>query len=242
MENFRYADIRQDKPKKGGSSLDALRQLIIIAGHSGSGKTEFAVNLALALARQEPVTLVDLDIINPYFCSRERQALLEEAGIELISPASSSRMADLPALPAEVARIFTAKRRAILDLGGDRDGARILGRYRPQLDAASPDLWLVLNANRPRTAQVCDALALLREIEAACQRRCTGIVNNTHLCERTRPEDLLAGAALAEAVGQAAGVPVICHVATAGILSQIPPQVLAGTRFPIEIRMKKPWE
>ena len=52
-------------------------RLTIVTGHYGTGKTEFSVNLALALAKEgRPVALADLDIVNPYFRSRERRSLL----------------------------------------------------------------------------------------------------------------------------------------------------------------------
>ena len=185
------------------------RRITIIAGHYGSGKTEFAVNLALSAAKSAQVTLADLDIVNPYFCSREREEELADAGVTLIAPAKSTHHADVPALPPEM---------------------------------ANPDLWIVLNANRPQTSSPEQALALLRRIEAACSRRCTGVVNNTHLCGMTRPEDVLKGAALTQQVAKDAKVPVVCHLATQEIFTRISPDALSGKRFPIAIRMKKPWE
>ena len=219
------------------------RRITIIAGHYGSGKTEFAVNLALSAAKSAQVTLADLDIVNPYFCSREREEELADAGVTLIAPAKSTHHADVPALPPEMARIFADQDRfSIIDAGGDDAGARVLGRYRPQFDAANPDLWIVLNANRPQTSSPEQALALLRRIEAACSRRCTGVVNNTHLCGMTRPEDVLKGAALTQQVAKDAKVPVVCHLASQEIFTRISPDALSGKRFPIAIRMKKPWE
>lgn len=110
------------------------RRITIIAGHYGSGKTEFAVNLALSAAKSAQVTLADLDIVNPYFCSREREEELADAGVTLIAPAKSTHHADVPALPPEMARIFADQDRfSIIDAGGDDAGARVLGRYRPSL-------------------------------------------------------------------------------------------------------------
>ena len=103
------------------------RQITVIAGHYGSGKTEFAVNLALSAAKTEKVVLADLDIVNPYFCSREQEERLKAAGVTMITPSPICRTADVPALPAEVARIFTdTSSRSILDVGGDGIGAKVL--------------------------------------------------------------------------------------------------------------------
>lgn len=220
------------------------RRITIIAGHYGSGKTEFAVNLALSAAKSAQVTLADLDIVNPYFCSREREEELADAGVTLIAPAKK-----VPTTPTF--RPFLRRWPASLPIrtvfpssmpAGMTRARRVLGRYRPQFDAANPDLWIVLNANRPQTSSPEQALALLRRIEAACSRRCTGVVNNTHLCGMTRPEDVLKGAALTQQVAKDAKVPVVCHLATQEIFTRISPDALSGKRFPIAIRMKKPWE
>ena len=78
-------------------------RLTLVTGHYGTGKTEFSVNLALALAEAgERVALADLDIVNPYFRSRERRELLEAAGIRLIATSQALADADVPALPAEL--------------------------------------------------------------------------------------------------------------------------------------------
>ena len=106
-------------------------RITIIAGHYGSGKTEFAVNLAYnQVSLKNKVALVDLDIVNPYFCSREQELPLKNAGIEVIAPSPQCRLSDVPALPAEVAKIFSPDSgKAILDVGGDGAGAKVLSRY-----------------------------------------------------------------------------------------------------------------
>ena len=219
-------------------------RITVVCGHYGCGKTNLTLNLALeAAAAGERVTVADLDIVNPYFRSSEYGGLLEEQGVRLIAPVFAGTTLDTPTLPPELYSIFEPQAgRVFIDAGGDDAGARVLGRYRPQLDAADPDIWIVLNANRPQTSSPKQALALLRRIEAACSRRCTGVVNNTHLCGMTRPEDVLKGAALAKQVAGDAKVPVVCHLATQEIFTQISPGDLSGERFPIVIRMKKPWE
>ena len=107
----------------------------IITGHYGTGKTEFAVNLALAMAAEgENVMLADLDIVNPYFRSRERRPMLEAAGIRLISSSQACSDADVPALPAELLTILENRDvRGILDIGGDPVGARVLARFQPKI-------------------------------------------------------------------------------------------------------------
>lgn len=214
----------------------------IITGHYGTGKTEFSVNLALALAKEGAnVMIADLDIVNPYFRSRERKQILEEAGVQLISSSQSCSNADLPALPAELLSILENRElTGVLDIGGDPVGARVLARFQPKIIQEDYQLIYVLNANRPEVRTVDSAITYLRNIEAITGLTCTGIVNNTHLCGETTEEEIRNGAALAAAVSEETQIPVLCHVAVehlADKLSDLPEPV-----FPITIKMKKPWE
>ena len=215
-------------------------RLTIVTGHYGTGKTEFSVNLALALAKEHPnVTLADLDIVNPYFRSRERKALLAESGVTLISSSQACADADVPSLPPQLLGLLDDRsRQGVLDIGGDPTGARVLARFRPRIIKEDYQLLYVLNANRPEVREKEDAIRYLRSIEAVTGLVCGGIVNNTHLCGETTAEDIRRGAALAAAVSEETGIPVLCHTALdtlAGELEDLP-------LFPIRIYMKKPWE
>ena len=215
-------------------------RLSLITGHYGTGKTEFAVNLALALAGEgERVALADLDIVNPYFRSRERRELLEAAGVRLIATPQALADADVPALPAELHALLEDRLvRGVLDIGGDPSGARVLARYRPRIVREDYQLLYVVNANRPEVRTAERSVEVLRAIEAVTGLRCTGLVNNTHLCGETGPEDVREGALLAGEVSRLTGVPVICHAAEARFADSLRDLEL----FPMELRMKKPWE
>ena len=218
------------------------RRISIVTGHYGTGKTEFAVNLALALAGEEKkVMLADLDIVNPYFRSRERRQLLEEAGVQLISSSQACSDADVPALPAELLAILENRDiTGVLDIGGDPVGARVLARFQPKIVREDYQLLYVLNANRPEVRTPETAIAYLRGIEATTGLTCTGIVNNTHLCGETTEEEIRKGAALAAEVSRETGIPVLCHVAEEKFIPSL--SDLSETVFPITIQMKKPWE
>ena len=219
-------------------------RITVIAGHYGSGKTEFAVNLAYSESkRQEKTLLLDLDIVNPYFCSREQEEQLARESIELIAPSPQCRLSDVPALPAEVAKIFSSgSGRAIIDVGGDKAGAKVLSRYMPQLSACGYDLWMVLNANRPQTADLDKALYFISAIEEASRLKVSGIVNNTHLCSLTSVDDIRRGSELARRVCQSSGLPLICSTAPEWVIGQLSEGELEEPVFPITVRMKKPWE
>ncbi len=215
-------------------------RLTIITGHYGTGKTEFSVNLALALAAEGAGTaLADLDIVNPYFRSRERRELLEKAGVRVIAASQALSEADVPALPAELHALLEDRTvRGVLDVGGDPSGARVLARYRTKILKEDCQLLYLVNACRPEVRTAERSVEYLRAIEAVTGLACTGLVNNTHLCAETTPEVIREGAALAEEASRLTGIPVVCHAAEARFRRQLRDLSL----FPIEIRMKKPWE
>lgn len=217
-------------------------RLSIVTGHYGTGKTEFAVNLALSLAAGgERVMLADLDIVNPYFRSRERRQLLEEAGIRLVATSQACTDADVPAIPAELLTILEDRTvRGVLDIGGDPVGARVLARFQPKIIGEDYQLICVLNANRPEVRTPETAVHYLRAIEETTGLACSALVNNTHLCGETTPEEIRRGAVLAEAVSRETGIPVLCHTAETRFISAL--AGLSAPVFPISIHMKKPWE
>ena len=84
-----------------------LNKLTIIYGHYGCGKTNLSINLALDLARQgKRVTLVDLDIVNPYFRSSDYTPMLREKGIKVVAPQFAGTNLDLPSYPQKFTRRF----------------------------------------------------------------------------------------------------------------------------------------
>jgi len=225
----------------GRSWVDAAR-LTVVVGHFGSGKTEFSVNLALELAeRGHPTALADLDIVDPYFRSRERGDLLAENGIQLISSSQSCVDADVPSMPAEVTRLFDQEDLyGVLDIGGDASGARVLARYRRRLAESKARILCVVNANRPLSDTAERAVSYIRGIEAAAKLPVDGLVNNAHLCAETSLEDILAGGKLLETVSSQTGIPIVCHMVPKKLCQEASAYVRPV--FPVSIYMKKPWE
>lgn len=219
-----------------------MKRMQIVTGHYGSGKTEYAVNLALKLAEErKDVTLADLDIVNPYFRSYEQTKVLEDAGVRVIVT-SCGGAADIPALNPAVMSVFQQEKwTGVLDIGGDPIGARVLARFAPQLKPAEFDLLFVLNANRPETNTVETALQYMRGIEAECLQKVTGIVNNTHLCRETTPEEILKGARLAQDLSERTGLPIVHHAVERKFVADVADK-LSEPILPMNIYMKKPWE
>ena len=217
-------------------------RLSIITGHYGTGKTELSVNLALSLASGgERVILADLDIVNPYFRSRERRQLLEESGVRLIATSQACTAADVPSIPAELLAVLEDRTaRGVLDTGGDPGGARVLARFQPKIVGEDYQLIYVLNANRPEVREPEAAVSCLRAIENTTGLICSALANNTHLCGETTESEIRKGAALAVEVSRRTGIPVLCHTAEERFVPSL--AGLGAPVFPIAVQMKKPWE
>lgn len=222
------------------SWMDAAR-LTVTVGHFGSGKTEFSLNLALALgAAGHPFALADLDIVDPYFCSRECRDLIEANGGKLIASSKACFDADVPALPAEVMTLFdNLELYSVLDIGGDASGARVLARYRQQIMNRGARILCIVNANRPLTDTPEKAAAYVQSIEATMGVPISGLVNNTHLCELTQPRDIQRGAKLVTEVSILTGKPIVCHCVPQEYVQKVP---LLHPVFPIRLYLKKPWQ
>jgi hypothetical protein len=186
------------------------RRVSLVVGHFGSGKTEIALNGALAAAESGVrVALVDLDFVKPYFRSRAARAVLADAGVELVAPVGEHFYADLPILVPQVRSLLREPdRQIILDVGGDDTGSRVVGSLSDLIWPDEVDCLLVLNFRRPFTPDPEGAVVMAREIEAAARVRLTGLISNTHLLGETTAEVVLEGMAMAEETGRRLGLPV----------------------------------
>ena len=190
------------------------KRLTLFAGHYGSGKTNIAVNYALLLASEgKKVCIADLDIVNPYFRTKDSARELEAAGVHLVSPQFANTNVDLPALPAEAYRLVTDRNTyGIMDIGGDDRGAYALGRYVPSiLEENNYRMVFVANCYRPLTRTPGEAIEVMREIEAACGLKFTHIINNSNLASETAPETVLASLDYMEKLSGLSGLPIFAH-------------------------------
>ena len=188
------------------------KRVTLFCGHYGSGKTNIAVSYALWLkARHRRVTVADLDIVNPYFRTKDSLPLFRAMEIGLIASPYANSNLDIPALPQEMYAVTDDKDLfAVLDVGGDDRGALALGRLVPALkEEGNYEMLAVINRYRPLTQTVEDTTEVLREIEAAAGMAFTGLVNNSNLGAETTAETVLASLEYAEGVAAAMGVPLV---------------------------------
>ncbi len=188
------------------------KRVTIFAGHYGSGKTNIAVNYAIRIKQNGyPVKIGDMDIVNPYFRTKDSAKELSEAGIQLISPAFANSNVDLPALPQQLyALVWDKSHYAVLDVGGDDRGAYALGRYADFIKEENDyEMVFVANFFRPLTLDADSAIEVMREIENACKIKFTAIINNSNLGNLTTADDVESTRAKADELSQKTGLPIL---------------------------------
>ena len=215
------------------------KRVLLLCGHYGSGKTNIAVNLAQQIKREYPtVTLADLDIVNPYFRSKDSAADLEAAGIRLICSNYANSNVDIPALPSDLYALTDDRRmRAVIDVGGDDRGALVLGRLAPAILAENDyEMLMVINCYRPLTRDAASTFEVMREIEIAGGIRFTALVNNSNLGAETTAEDVLASMRYADEVSAMSGLPVVMTTADKKLQDALQDKI--PNLFPLHLQKK----
>jgi len=219
------------------------KRLVIVIGHYGSGKTEFSVNYAVKMKESfENVNIADLDIVNPYFRSREKREFFERIGIKVFDSSIKNTAVDIPALPAQLMGvILNPNEKSVLDVGGDPVGARVLARYSEQIKNVEYDMFFVINGNRPETNTVEGALKHLRMIEATSRLKVTGLINNTHMLKDTTAEDVEFGHELTKKVSWETDIPIRYEAVIKETAEKIKNEEILEKLFPINLYMREEW-
>ncbi len=215
------------------------KRITILSGHYGSGKTNIAVNLALDLRKQHSqVAIADIDIVNPYFRTKDSEELLRKEDIRLICSPYANSNVDIPALPQEIYSITDNRDvHCVLDVGGDERGALALGRISPKIKEENDfDMFAVINCYRPLTRDVASAIGILREIEAACGLQFTAIINNSNLGRETTAQDVLDSLPLAEQIAKQCGLPIIMTTVDESLFDSLSKRI--DNLYPLSLQKK----
>lgn len=216
-------------------------------GHYGSGKSEFSVNLAIKLAETESkLAVLDMDIANPYFRSRERQQMLEDLGIEVIFNHYGFDIAeDLPAISARVrAPLENPEYTTIVDVGGNDSGARIINQFHKYFEPEDTERYLVVNANRFETDTIEGARFHLEQIQNEIKLPINGFINNTHMLSETTAEDVVRGHKLCKELSEETGIPIVwdtCNVKFIDQLAEIAEDYDEYKVFPLQLQLRPSW-
>lgn len=220
------------------------RKVTVIAGAFGSGKTEVALNCAFALKRAgEEVAVVDLDIINPYFRSREAAKWLKEQGIGIAGGAGEAGYADIPALsPSIVGALEKPGLKVIVDVGGDGEGARVLRRFAHHLPPGEAELLVVVNPYRPHSRTEAEVTELVGVLERESGLKAAALVANPHLGRETSPEEFWYGYRLVQDFSQKLQIPIRFVSIEVNLYARLPACRISEDLFPINRYMRLPWE
>ena len=219
-----------------------IKRVTVFAGHYGSGKTNVAVNYALLAAKSfDKVAIADLDIVNPYFRTKDSEEVLNKNGVQLISSPFANTNVDTPALPAQAYSIIHDKGiHAVIDVGGDDRGALALGRYAPYIvEENNYEMLFVINKYRYLTSSARDTIEIMREIEAAASIRFTAIVNNSNLGDETKAADVLVSLEYANEVANISGLPIKMTTVKEGLETEIGDKI--NNLLPIKLYVKQSW-
>lgn len=215
------------------------KRITLFAGHYGSGKTNIAVNYAISLKEQGyNVVIADLDIVNPYFRTKDSEKELKEKGIELLCSPFAGTNVDIPSLPQSMYRAVQDKNSyAVMDIGGDDAGAVALGRFAPYINEENDyEMIFVANFFRPLSRTAEDALEIMREIEAVSHIKFTAIANNSNIGEDTTAEDVLSTKCKIEELSRRSSLPVIMTTAKQDVYYELKGKT--ENLFPLNLQTK----
>lgn len=219
-----------------------MSRIRVFTGHFGSGKTEIAINYALKLNEEgKKVAIADLDIVNPYFCTRDQTEYLEEKGIKVIATPKEFSNAELGTVPLNTLTVFNDKTyEVVLDVGGDDQGAVALGQYNKYFREEDYDMYFVINTTRPLTSDVDSIIQYINEIQRASRLKVKYLINNTNLSYETTVDMIKEGFEIVKEVSEKINIPIAFTAVREDLASQVKEEV--GTNiFPIKIFMLPPW-
>lgn len=223
-----------------------MSRITIHLGHYGSGKTEISLNSVYEhINKGNKITLVDLDIVNPYFRSGEHKEQLEKLGVNVIRPNFEGTNVDVPSIPASVMSVFIDKTtHAILDVGGDASGATALGRYHQAIDKDDSCIKCVVNTMRPLTSTVDEIVEMAHQLEKSCRLKIDMLVNNTNLAKETTADLLVSSQDMVAQAAKILGLHVGQIGAMPSVIDNLPASFIAkysNIITPINLYMRKPW-
>ena len=226
-----------------GNLAETIGQTILLAGHYGSGKTNIALNLAVSLRQAgRTVTVIDLDIINPYFRLADGIDILERFGIDNVAPTYANTNVDIPALSPRVAGLLEdSGDTLIVDVGGDDTGAAALGGFAQTLTRRGYEMLLVVNPFRPFTETAADAAGVAADIELAARLKFTGIAANPNLGRETTVETICGAKPFFDGLSERLHLPVCMTAVRKDLVSAVSGAV-SGPVLPLEILQKPGWD
>lgn len=220
-----------------------MNRITIFVGHYGSGKTEVAVNYAIKLKEEgNDVIIVDLDIVNAYYRTKDNEEMLRKMGIEVISPIYANTNVDIPSLPPELMKVFDTKdKKIVFDVGGDDDGAIALGRFFRYFSQEKYEMYAVINTKRPLTDSKENIIMMIDAININSRLKTTGVINNTNLSYETTISDIYCGEKIVLDVSKEIKLPFIFTSLKEEFVDEYK-KMSDSELFPIKKYLNLPWQ
>jgi len=220
-----------------------LDGIIVIAGNYGSGKTEISINLAINRKRSGvAVRIADLDLVNPYFRTREARHLLSENGIDLVIPPKQYLQADLPILSPMVAGMIQRPAQlTLIDAGGDDVGVTVLASLADTLKGRKVRMLQVVNPYRPFTETIEGCLEMKTRIENASKLSVTGIIGNPNLIDETTIDHIYEGNEFLKKLSAQSGLPIEFIAVASHFYRNMDKEKFECPLLPIARQLVPPW-
>ena len=213
----------------------------VVTGATGSGKTEFCINLALA--SDKPVLIADLDVVNPYFRPRERASELADKGIEVLGGSLNNNTGqDMPAASYAFMSGIRAGRNVIIDLAGGTLGLNMLAPIAHELKALPHEFWIVLNLCRPETSSIQAAAGFIEAIRGKGPLTLSGIVHNSHMLAHTTPQDFISAQSAIIEISKLCGLPIKYSLLTQKIYDEVKNKLIGGALVMGMPIMREGWQ
>ena len=221
-----------------------LTGIVIIVGNYGSGKTEVSINLAVHRKRAGiEVRIADLDLVNPYFRTREAKAPLANLGIDVVLPPEQYLQADLPILsPLVAGMIRQPGELTLLDVGGDDVGATVLATLEDAFKDKSLSVLQVVNPLRPFTETIEGCLKIRAEIEQASKLTIGGLIGNANLIDETTPDHIYDGYGFVKTLSEQSGLSLEFITIARELLPLIDLNRFSCPVLTIERQLVPPWQ
>jgi len=219
-------------------------KLIVVIGAYGSGKSEYSINLAKEYQLQnKKVALVDLDVVNPYFRSRDVREQFRKDGIDVIAPEGEFMHADLPMLsPRIMGAVENTEYVVILDVGGDPAGCRTLARYVQKIKERGYEMHFVVNTKRPFTSNKTEIITMKNNLETAAKLRITHLICNTNLMEFTDEKIIKSGVQILTETAVETDLIFEKYLVLFAYDQKIPDKIEGKQKYVLKYFLNKPWE
>jgi hypothetical protein len=190
------------------------RKVEVYTGAYTSGKSEISVNRALMLhSKENPITLVDLDTVEPAYTLRPIKKELETYGIKVITQESYEGLGEAGnVITGAQQNCLSVQGDLVIDVGYGAGGLDILEVVNHIEKEKNMHIYIVINASKPETSTLENIIEYVKWSEGISDyswKKYSGIVSNTHFGDETTKEDIIKGYEITKQAAKELNLPII---------------------------------